>query len=426
MLDQNEPKGARRQLLIEKLRDRSGAAIALVALSMVALLAAVALAVDVGMMVTARTEQQRLGDAAAHQGAIVLRDTGGDSAAAHNSTVAWGSTNNTVRGENVPILEEDVDVIPDDWTVRVRVHRNDARGNALPTFFARIFGVDEVNINTVSAAWAAPSSSAGGEGSECLLPVALVDDFVDNNDNGIYDAGDGYDPDGNPQIGGYDENDHGRLIKLKIHSNNEETGPPACQTDPTNPDVYNEIDYCQDGGDSSAWRCWWREIDPAGGGTDVLGPWIYPGENCPSMSVGDTVYAASGSGNKQSLVTNDDNDHHFEALINSDPDLAWDGNKECVVDANGDCFTGSSYRIREAPVVNPTIDAGGSHTYSVIEDLIGVFVERVACAYDAGPSGGPEGRWNVYVRLLVGGGSGAAGTGGDDESSLVRTIQIIE
>lgn len=396
---------------------------------MVVLLSCVALAVDVGMLVTARTESQRLADAAAHAGAAALRDNAGDSTVAHQTAMAWGN-NNTVQGTGVTILEEDVDVLPEEWTVRVRVHRTEARGSAIPTYFARVFGVNEVNVVTNAAAWAAPATTAGGEGTDCLLPLALVDEWVDTNGNGVYDPGEPYDPqDG---IGGYSEDDHGKLIKLKIHSNNEETGPPACQGDATNPAVSNDIDYCQDGGDSSAWRCWWREEDPAGGGTDVLGPWIYPGESCPAMSIGDTVYSASGSGNKQSLVTNDDDDNHFEALINSDPDLRWcetcaDG-RGCVEETSnpGACFEGDSYRLRESPVVDPSIDAEGSHTYSVINDMIGVFVEQVSCSYDAGPFGGPEGRWNVYVRLMIGAGSGSTGEGGDSESSLVRNIQLIE
>lgn len=415
--------------LIAKLRDRRGAGLALVAVSMVALVSAVALAVDVGMLMTARTESQRLADAAAHAGAITLRASG-DSLLAADTAAAWGA-NNTIRGETVTILPEDVDVFLDEWKVRVRVHRTGDRGTAVPTFFARVFGVDAVDVVTTAAAWAAPANTAGGEGSDCLLPLALVDNFIDVDGDGVFtDGTDLYDPD--LGIGGYGEADHGKLIKLKIHSNDEETGPPACQTDATDTRVSNDIDYCQDGGDSSAWRCWWRESDPAGGGTDVLGPWIYPGNNCPSMSIGDTVYAASGSGNKQSLVTNDDNDNHFEALIRSDPDLEWcaacsDG-QGCVVDtaAPTTCFQGDSYRLRESPVVNPTIDAEGSHTFSVIEDLIGVFVEQVSCSYGAGEFGGPEGRWNVYVRLIIGGGTGSTGEGGDSESSLSRNIQIVE
>lgn len=421
--------------LRSRMRDTAGAAIALVALAMVALLSAVALAVDVGLLVTARTEAQVVGDATALEGARVLRETG-DSAKAHNEAVAFGSSHNTVRGEFVPILEEDVEVVPDEWTVRVRVNRTGARGNAVPTYFARIFGVNAVDITAAAAAWAAPSQGVSSDPDRnCLLPLALVDEWEDTNGNGVYDQGEPYDPDNG--IGGYDENDHGRLVKLKIHSNDEETGPPACRTDATDDRVYNDIDYCQDGGESASWRCWWREAeadDGGGGGVDVLGPRIYPADEClEDMMVGDTVWAASGSGNKQSLVTNDQDDHHFEALIRSDMDLEWcptcgDGHG-CVVhvDAPEDCYDGTSSRIRASPVVDPRIDGGGAGTYSVINNFIGVFVEQVSCSYAAGPfQTDADGRWNVYVRLLVTGGQGSIGEGGDSDVSLVRTLQLIE
>jgi hypothetical protein len=422
--------------LRDRLRDSAGAGIALVALAMVALLSAVALAVDVGMLVTARTEAATLADASALAGAGVLRDLQGDSAAAHAAAIDWAA-NNTVRGETVPVLDEDVDVIPDEWTVRVRVHRTEARGNAVPTFFARVFGVDQVDITARAAAWAAPATSSGGDPTQaCLLPLALVDEFTDVNENGVFDEGvDFYDPEG-----GYDEDDHGKLIKLKIHNNDPNTGPPDCQTDDDlDSEVSNEIDYCQDGGDSESWRCWWREDPPAdggGGGTGVLGPRIYPADECgPEMNYRDTVWAASASGNKQSLVTNDDDDNHFEALIRSDPNLEWCDDcagidRGCVVDGSIDdraCVPpGYSPRMRSSPVVNPTIDGGGSNTFSVIEDFIGIFVEQVSCAYDAGPFGGPEGRWNVYVRLMVTGGSGSSGDSGSSEASLLRNLQLIE
>ena len=122
------------------LRDTSGAAIALVALCMVALLSAVALAVDGGMILTARTEAQVVADGAALEGARKLWKTNGDVDEARDAAMNAGSNDNTVRGENVQILAEDVDVIPSEWTVRVRAKRVEARNSAVPTFFARIFG----------------------------------------------------------------------------------------------------------------------------------------------------------------------------------------------------------------------------------------------------------------------------------------------
>lgn len=411
----------------------------LVALTMIALLSAVALAVDVGMLVTARTESQLLGDAAALAGAGVLRDTNGDSLKAHATAVTYAA-NNRVRGENVPILDDDVDVVLDEWTVRVRVHRIRTRGNAVPTFFARIFGVDQVDISTNSAAWAAPATTAGGDSdAACGLPLALIDKFDDANGNGVYE----------PHLGealqGYDESDHGKLIKLKLFADEEGGGepPPFCMTDyESGSEVDYNIDYCSSA--ESSWKCWWRPDHPSeggGGGVDALGPLIYPGDGCTEeVSIGDIIWAASGDGNKQSLVNGEDPaGHTFVDLINGDADKEWcpdcaSGGRGCVVEAGStSCFDGTSIRNRSVPVVDPgTISGSGSDLTAEVSNHIGLFVEQVSCAYDAGPfnsnyeTGAQSGKWNVYVRLTVEAGTGSTGAGGDSEDSLLRNIQLIE
>jgi len=409
-------------------QNQVGAALALIALTMVVLLGMVALAVDVGMLMAARTEAQTLADASALAGASSLIDTPGDEAAARARAIAWG-VENTVIGENVTILDEDVDVLLDEWKVRVRVYRNEARGNAVPTFFGRVLGIDEVGISVVAAAEAAPALTAGGDpDASCLLPLALVDEFMDDNGNGQWDEGE--------TITGYDANDHGKLIKLKIHDTTGE-GPPNCQTDETNPELDSTIDYCKDGGESQSWRCWWRESQPddgGGGGTGVLGPRIYPATDCgPPMSVGDTVWAASGSGNKQSLVNGGDGSgNSFYDLINAENDKEWwqggaDGAGCVRVIGTNECFYGNSGRLRESPVVDPSIEAQGANTFTEIVDFIGVFVEKVACAADEEQFGGPDGRWNVYIRLIVNSGSGGADDEeADDEATLLRVLRLVE
>lgn len=418
--------------------EEAGAALVLVALTMVTLLSAVALAVDVGMLVTARTESQLVGDAAALAGAGALR-VAGDSLAAHNAALTYAA-HNSVRGENVPILAEDVDVILDEWTVRVRVNRTQARGNAVPTFFARIFGIDEVDISTTSAAWAAPATTSGGDAdAACGLPLALIDKFDDANGNGVYE------PHLGETIQGFDEGDHGKLIKLKLFADEEGGGePPAfCTTDyePGSEVDYN-IDYCNSA--ESSWKCWWRPDHPSeggGGGVDALGPLIYPGDGCSeAVSIGDIIWAASGDGNKQSLVNGESPaGHTFVDLINADADKEWcpdcaSGGRGCVVESGSTtCFSGSSVRNRSVPVVDPgSVTGTGAELTAEVTNHVGLFVEQVSCAYDAGPfnsnyeTGAQSGKWNVYVRLTVEGGTGSTGAGGDSDDSLLRNIQLIE
>ncbi|HSM07446.1 MAG TPA: pilus assembly protein TadG-related protein [Gemmatimonadota bacterium] len=393
--------------LNNRMRDTVGAAIALVALSMVALLAGVALAVDVGMMVTARTEAATLADAAAMAGAGVLVLT--DSATAHDAAVAFGSSNNTVRGQNVTIRNEDVEVIPDEWTVKVTVHRTRARDSAVPTFFARIFGVNEVDIRAHAAAWSVRSSTIGDETEATCpaLPLALLDKYTESNDEPGWQAPE--------EVVGWGEEDHGTLVRLK--------GKPNAGEEPL--PVTNEIDYCNETASSSAWRCWWRNEEESSD-TEYVEDKIL-GENCTDpVSDGDIVYNAAG--NMQSQVHDP-----FRSLIDLDPDLEWcedcggQNDVGCVVEApSNECFQGVSVRLRTVPVVDPsTINGTGDGVNAEVIGFVGVFVERVAETYAGNEQ--VNGKMNVYLRIVTLGGTGTgAEEGENDPEAFVRTVQLIE
>lgn len=407
--------------LNNRVRDTAGAAIALVALTMVVLLSCVALAVDVGMLVTARTESQTVADGAALAGAgKLLENQGANPDEARDAAILAGSTDNTVRGNNVTILPEDVDVIPEDWTVRVRVHSTQERGSAIPTFFARIFGVNEVDVSTVAAAWAVKSTTIGGdEDPTCpALPLALHSKFFDTGDPG-WDG---------EEIVGWSAVDHGNVVRLKTQpSSNNKTK----QGDVEPPPVVDALDYCNE--DDSSWRCWWRMPDEEPS-TGPVGEKIR-GENCTDpVDLDDLVYNAAG--NMQVNVHQD-----FSWLADQDPDLQWceycagtddDGNDVgCVVEGEppAECFTGTSLRMRSVPVIDPTSVTGtGTNVNAQVIGFMGVFVERVAANF-ADESDGPPGQQNVYLRLLFDGGTGT-GTDPDDDDddpgAFVRTLQLIE
>lgn len=406
-----------KKLLIEKLRETRGAAIVLVALTMVALLSAVALAVDVGMLVTARAESQTLADGAALHGARVLMKSQGDENDARAAAMLAGSNDNTVRGHNVPILAEDVDVIPDEWTVRVRVRRTADRGNAVPTFFARVFGVNEVDVTADAAAWSVESTTVGNEGDvSCpALPLALYNKFIESNDEPGWQEPE--------EIIGYSAEDHGTVIRLKTQ--------PSASGDQEPSPVSNAIDYCSQ--QDSSWRCWWRMEDEEPSTGPVADK--IRGENCTDpVSAEDDVYNASG--NMQSNVHDD-----FNWLLEQDPDLEWCGDcagedgdgqpQGCVVEApSNDCFTGTSLRLRSVPIIDPhsVVDGGGSgaNTHGEVTGFIGVFVERVAAEF-AAPGDGPKGQRNVYLRIIHESGSGSGGEDdGEEEQGFIRTLQLIE
>ncbi len=199
-----------------------GTTMAFVALSMTALLSIVALAVDVGMLFNTRSEAQRAADSAALAGAGSLIVQPGDADRAHGVATQYGERN-TVYGDLADLLAEDVDVDLAQGRVTVTVSRLNSRGNSVPTWFARFFGADEVDVAARAVAEVAPAGSA-----TCVKPLTIPDRFWDKDGDGEFDPGvDEYDPEvhgygtdwRNPGAQGDDgegyDHDYGRTVNLK-------------------------------------------------------------------------------------------------------------------------------------------------------------------------------------------------------------------
>ncbi|MDX1393624.1 MAG: pilus assembly protein TadG-related protein [Gemmatimonadota bacterium] len=393
-----------------RLGDESGAVTVFVAISLVVLLSCLALGVDTGLLMTARTESQQAADAAALAGAGVLARNPADSVGAHATALDWTSRN-LVRGMQVHAGPSDVVVDLDAATVQVTVHNTAARGNPVPTMFARIIGQQAVDIATTATAEAAPAASVA-----CPLPLALPDRWIDNGDGRWNPAEDLYRawPDANHT--GYGEDHIGERIQIK-------TSPGAgggAGREAEECGAASNFDPCNG---HASWNCWWREDPPnrgGSGGVAALSDLIHPGCTVPDAfsSVLDEIWAASGSGNKQSLVSGAMRD-----LVDSDPHASWDDTRECV-SRNGECVTDSP-RIRAMPIVRPDqISGGGANVSAPIHTFTGVFVEKVSCGPDMPHGSGPAGQWNVYVRLMGTGGFGAVGRPGGN-APLVRTVRLI-
>jgi hypothetical protein len=159
---------------------REGQVLALVAVMLVALLASMAMAIDLGMAYTARSEAQRVADAAALAGASVFLESGATSAAAEDRARDWAAKN-VVR--NRPVQREDdveVQVIFEESKVRVWIRRD-----GLPAWFSRILGRQEL---AVSAMAAARVTTAGV--TECVMPWAVTDAYLRNDNHPDYDPND--------------------------------------------------------------------------------------------------------------------------------------------------------------------------------------------------------------------------------------------
>lgn len=152
--------------IAQMLKNRGGATLAVVAVSLVALLAVMSLAIDMGMMYSARNEAQRVADAAALAGASAYCDDEPLQAVPRAQEYV---TQNYVLGAMVDLSE--AEIIPDHNEERVTVT---VRRQQIPTWFARIFGVDEVSV----AASATAECKAGGSAT-CVRPWAVQDLWFD-------------------------------------------------------------------------------------------------------------------------------------------------------------------------------------------------------------------------------------------------------
>ena len=172
--------------------NRRGAALALVAVSLVVILGMGALAVDMGMLIKQHNDAQRAADAAALAGASAFQDAkpfdaivpAGKQAIEYLAKNYVGGTYidtsgavSWVNGGNryvTQVAEGMVVVLPDSQKVRVIVRRA-----AVGTFFARVLGFFSVPI----AAKAAARVFEAGSG-KCVKPFAFPDYWSDaDNDN---------------------------------------------------------------------------------------------------------------------------------------------------------------------------------------------------------------------------------------------------
>ena len=364
-------------------REDEGAAIAFVAVCMLALLGTAALAVDVGMLMNARTEAQRVADLAALAGAGVLATQPTNATLAELEAISFAAQNN-VNGSAAVVQSQDVDVDVVNGLVRVRVERSSARGNPVQTFFAQAFGVHTVDVGAEGAA-----QVFGATGASCLLPVALPDRWA-NFGSAEWDPageGDSYVPPGQPGHTGYTDADIGTQIVLKPSQGGTNQGQNASLIGRFEP----------------GW--WYLWIPNGGAGSSLVRDHI---TGCPDNTLthnqGDWV--TDKNGNMQAVVND------FQDLIDQDPYASYDPVCNCVTGGMGM----SSPRIRGIPIFDPTTYShNGSNSNFQIASFAGVFVEYV--------SHGPNGQKLVYARIM--GFSGTDPSAGNT-SSLAKTVRLVE
>jgi Flp pilus assembly protein TadG len=174
--------------------DESGFSLVFVAVGFMGFLAASMLAIDVGMMMTARSQAQNSADAGALAGATALIYNNWDDRSATGPAVQnalSAARGNQVMAATVSILPADVE-FPNDPAgqpnrVKATVYRDASRGNPVSTLIAQYFGIATVNITATATAEASPVDSM-----TCVKPFTIPDRWIEKQ-TPPFDPNDGFD-----------------------------------------------------------------------------------------------------------------------------------------------------------------------------------------------------------------------------------------
>ncbi len=325
------------------LHDERGAVAWVVAAVLAAMVTSGALAVDLGMAYVARSEAQRVADAAALAGAAALIEVPGDVGRARR-IAAEVAAGNAVRNKPVTLLPEDIEVSTISLTVHVR--RLASRDEALETWFSRALGSGTIDVSARSRA-----SVTGAGGSTCLKPFIVPDLWHDANGNGRYDPGELYDP----HVTGYGNGfrndgfvrDVGRQVLLKPGSNSQAMVPN-----------------------------WYFLIRLPGnkGGADIRDEIATSECNPTVLTFGEDMQVEQETGNMKGPVRQGVN-----ALIASDPNAYWDATTGSVKGSLwGDAAWRASPRVINIALFDPRQPLDPSTRPIRISNFATVFVERTS------------------------------------------------
>jgi Flp pilus assembly protein TadG len=335
-------------------RDEGGMSILYVTTGFLAFFVATTLAIDVGMLTTARAQAQNAADSGALAGAVALALDSFDDRSASGPAVQSAinaARENLVIGGEVSVGPADVEfpVAPSGESnrVKVTVHRTSARSNPLSTFIASVFGMDTADMIATATAHAAPANAM-----TCVRPFTISDKWIENNipPNETFDRYDkkgdviknadvyspgttSYKPGTSISSGG----DKGRRVTLR-----------AAKDDSIAPSFY------------FSWKM------PGGTGADFYEENI-TGCNQAIVETGDWITQEPGAMSGPTTKGLDD-------LIAQDPMAYWDEDDERVVSPMG-----RSPRVFPIPLYDPDVYQSGKMTGRTatltVSGWIGFFLE---------------------------------------------------
>lgn len=185
-------------------KDQRGAVAAMIAVGLTALVGFTSLAVDLGVIYSAKAELQNAADAAALAAANTMVSTSGEVTVATPETALQTartiSLANEALGVNLTLLDQDFVIgfwdtgtgdfdptrigfssDPSDLTaVRVTVRRDNNANTPVSTFFAGILGINTVNVTATATAFLGFPGSVPGDTVD--LPIAILQDKVRSGD----------------------------------------------------------------------------------------------------------------------------------------------------------------------------------------------------------------------------------------------------
>lgn len=337
-----------------------------IGLGLTAFLSASMLAIDVGMLMTARNQAQNAADAGALAGAVALAfddfDDRSPTGPAVTSAIA-GATANQVMGGDVSVEPEDVEFPVDEEgrpnRVQVTVYRNAARNNPMSTLIAKYFG-----MATAGVAATATAEASAANGMTCVKPFTIPDKWKEVGDppwdmDSTYDA---FDNKGNP-----------------LPADVADVYIPAATNGVENPDYtgYNNLSHkgtkliIRAGTGNNIATSFYFSIAIAGvtGGDEY--DWNIANCNKHVMRVGELLLQEPGNmvGPTVSGV---------ELLIEKDPNAYWD---EAANDVRGSTYDGQSPRVFPIPLFDPVYyDEGkrnGRYADLKVANWIGFFAEEL-------------------------------------------------
>jgi Flp pilus assembly protein TadG len=175
-------------------RNDSGMSYVFIGMGMTAFLSASMLAIDVGMLMTARNQAQNAADAGALAGATaLLYDNWNDrspSGPAVTSAIAAATTNKVMAGTvsvNPADVEFPLDPSGEPNRVKVTVRRTASRGNPVSTLIAKYFGTASTDIGATATAEVSQANAM-----TCVKPFTVPDRWSERQ-SPPWDGSDTYD-----------------------------------------------------------------------------------------------------------------------------------------------------------------------------------------------------------------------------------------